>query len=157
MNKAEVFMTVDEVLKADSYKKFIEESYIILPNMSYIKSTSVGASVLDREKTGNEPIIFTHLDEQTYKDGMNVQSVPISIEQTELNRTVPSNIHLACLRVLRDEVMKVSRYHKVVEVINREIGKNGSIGIRGYEMKSVTEKEEVEKERKKRREATITA
>ena len=100
MNKAEVFMTVDEVLKADSYKKFIEESHIILPNMSYIKSTSVSGSVVDREKTGNEPITFTPIDEQTYKDGMNVQSAPISIEQTEFNRTVPSNIHLGWLRVL---------------------------------------------------------
>ena len=106
-------------------------------------------SVLDSEKTGNEPITFTQIDEQTYKDGMNVQSAPISIEQTEFNRTVPSIIHLACLRVLINEVMKVNRYHKHVEVINREIGMfDGSIGVRGYEMKSVTEKKEVEKERK---------
>ena len=108
MNKAEVFMTVDEVLKVDSYKKFIEESHIMLPNMSYIKSTSVSASVLDSEKTGNEPIIFTPLDEQTYNDRTNDQSAPISIEQTEFNRIVPSNIHLACLRVMRNDVMKVS-------------------------------------------------
>ena len=52
---------------------------------------------------------------------------------------------------MRNEVMKVSRYNKVVEVINREIGMlDGSIGVRGYEMKSVTEKKEVEKEKKRR-------
>ena len=149
MNKAEVFMTVDEVLKVDSYKKFIEESHIMLPNMSYVKSTSVSPSVLDSEKTGNEPIIFTPLDEQTYNDRTNDQSAPISIEQTEFNRIVPSNIHLGCLRIMRNDVMKVSRYHKLVEVINREIGiLNGNMGVRGYEMKKGVEKKENEKETK---------
>ena len=54
MNKVEVYKLVDDVLKIDTYKMFIEESQIILPNMSYVKSTNVSTSILDVEKTGND-------------------------------------------------------------------------------------------------------
>ena len=47
--------------------------------------------------------------------------------------------------------MRVSRYHKLVEVINREIGMlNGNIGVRGYEMKKGVDKKENEKEKKRK-------
>ena len=50
---------------------------------------------------------------------------------------------------MRNDVMKVSRYHKLVEVINREIGiLNGNMGVRGYEMKKGDEKKVIEKETK---------
>ena len=84
-----------------------------------------------------------------HNDRTNDQSAPVSVEQTEFNRIVPSNIHTACLRVMRNDVMKVSRYHKLVEVINREIGiLNGNMGVRGYEMKKGDDKKEIEKETK---------
>ena len=142
---------VDEVLKINTYKTFIEESQIILPNMSYVKSRNVSTGIVEVEKTGNEPLLYTPLDEQTYSDWFCYENATVCAEQVGFNKIVSSDVHSGCLRIVRTDAMKVDKHHEVVEVINKEIeGMSGNVQAK-EEIKSIWEKkDEKEIEEKKR-------
>ena len=96
--------------------------------MSYVKSKNVSSSVLDVQKTGNEPLIYTPLEEQTYSDWFGYENATVCAEQVAFNKIVSPDVHSACLRIVRTDAMKVDRHHELVEVINKEIeGKSGNV------------------------------
>ena len=72
---------VDDVLKAESYRKFLNESRITLPNMCYVRTKQSMVDTLDNPLTGNEPFVFTSLNEQTYVDSRDIESKHSNIEQ----------------------------------------------------------------------------
>ena len=98
MNKETVYKLVDDVLKAESYRKFLNESKITLPNMCYVRTKRSMIDTLDNPLTGNEPFIFTSLDEQTYVDSRDIESTHSSIEQMKFIEAVPHEVHIGCLR-----------------------------------------------------------
>ena len=73
MNKVEVYKLVDDVLKIDTYKMFMEESLIILQNMSYVNLSKLSTGILDVEKTRNKPINFTPLMNRRIVIGVTVR------------------------------------------------------------------------------------
>ena len=94
MNKETVYKLVDDVLKVESYRKFLNESKITLPNMCYVRTKRSMIDTLDNPLTGNEPFIFTSLDEQTYVDSRDIESTHSSIEQMKFIEAVPHEVHI---------------------------------------------------------------
>ena len=124
---------VDDVLKAESYRKFLNESRITLPNMCYVRTKQSMVDTLDNPLTGNEPFVFTSLNEQTYVDSRDIESKHSNIEQMKFIKAVPHEVHIGCLRVLLNEVMKVNKHHELIGVINNEIERlevNGRINMK---------------------------
>ena len=78
---------------------------------------------LDNPLTGNEPFVFTSLDEQTYVDSRDIESKHSNIEQMRFIKAVPHGVHIGCLRVLLNEVTKVNKHHELIGVINNEIAR----------------------------------
>ena len=153
MNKETVYKLVDDVLKAESYRKFLNESKITLPNMCYVRTKRSMIDTLDNPLTGNEPFIFTSLDEQTYVDSRDIESTHSSIEQMKFIEAVPHEVHIGCLRVLLNEAMKVNKHHELVGVINNEIERlevKGSMNMMCRSVEKNESKRGIE-ERKSRR------
>ena len=91
--------------------------------MSYVRTTQSMVQMLDNPSTGNEQIVFTSLDEQTYhvnRSDADIQSSPV---QSKFMKIVPHEVHIGCLRVLMNEAVKVNKHHEVVSVISNEIAK----------------------------------
>ena len=86
MNKETVYKLVDDVLKADSYRKLLNESRITLPNMCYVRTKQSMIDTLDNQLTGNEPFVFTLLDEQTYVDNRGTESTHPSMSKRNLSK-----------------------------------------------------------------------
>ena len=150
MNKAEVYKLVNDVLKIDTYKMFMEESQIILQNMSYVKSKNVSTGILDVQKTGNEQLVYTPLDEQTYSDWFCYENVTVCAEQVAFNKIVSPDVHSACLRIVRTDAMKVDKHHEHVEVINKENeGMSGNVQPKEEAKNNEKKKDEKEVEEKK--------
>ena len=78
---------------------------------------------LDNPSTGNEPFVFTTLDEQTYVDSRDIESKHSNIEQMRFIEAVPHEVHIGCLRALLNEVMKFNKHHELIGVINNEIAR----------------------------------
>ena len=78
---------------------------------------------LDNPLTGNEPFVFTPLDDQTYLDSRDVESTQSNIEQIKFVNAVPHKVHIGCLRVLLNEAMKVNKHHELIGIINNEMAR----------------------------------
>ena len=115
-----------------------------------MKSRNVSTSILEIEKTGNEALVYTLLDEQMYSDWFGYENATVCAEQVGFNKIVSSDVHCGCLRNVRTDAMKVDKHHEVVEVNNKEIeGMSGNVQ-RKEEIKSIWEKkDEKEIEEKK--------
>ena len=65
-----------------------------------VKSTKVSTCILDVEKTGNEPLIYTPLDEQTYSEWSCRENATVCREQVAFNEIVSPDVHSGSLRIV---------------------------------------------------------